>query len=282
MLTVSTPFDSHLIGLEVKRNFSKLKWVAFFSDMWPVKLLPAPHYRKKILSQLEFSLMQNVVQQCDGILTPSKYTLDILNKYFKTNAKLSTIPHCLNDKKFKKQEQLNGYLVHSGFLQKERVNESLVKAINELGIENKEFGGLIQIGAYHPKIKNIIKKYNCGNIILVGHIPEELASKIQSLFEIGVIIEAPMEYVSPFLPSKITDSILLNKKLVAITPPKSYLTDFAYQHKGIFCCSYEKDEIKRCILNALYSEEVISTDAVSIFNPANIAELYDGFFNSLE
>jgi glycosyltransferase involved in cell wall biosynthesis len=281
LLTVSVPFDSHLIGLEIKRKFAKLKWIAFFSDIWPAFLLPEPHRRIKILSNLELGLMRNIVEQCDGFLTPSKYSLDLIRQHFKTNAKLGDAPHCLNMKSLKIENQLGCYIVHSGFLQKERIREALVEAINELGTENKEFKGLIHIGAYDPTLEIIIKKHNCKNIKLLGHVPEDLANKIQSLFETGLIIEAPMEPVSPFLPSKITDSILLNKKLIAITPSKSFIRDFANQHEGINCCEYEKNQIKNCILKTLNSTIMISDEAINHFHPSNVIKMYNSFFNSL-
>ena len=282
LLTVSTPFVSHLVGLEIKKMYPNLYWVSFFSDLWPSFLLPKPYYRKKILSKLEINQMRKVVEKCDVISTPSEYTLHLIKQHFKTNAKLKTIPHCINEEIIEKRHRIKGYIVHSGFLQKERINENLVDAINELAKENDEFKGLVHIGAYTKSLKKLMQEKNCEKIILLGKIPEQLSHTIQGLFEIGLIIEAPMGKQSPFLPSKITDCISQNSKLISITPMNSFLTDFSSKHHGFFNCCYEKNNIKECINNALNSSEKIADEAINYFHPAKVAKAYDTIFNKIK
>lgn len=282
LVTISTPFDSHIIGLEIKQHYNSLKWVTLFTDMWPVSLLPIPYKRRKLFSTLEVNLMRTVIANCDGFVTPCSYTIDLIKKHFYIKAQSVWIPHSFDEVNFRSNNQLDGYIVHSGSLQKERIREELVEAVNELARENKEFKGLIQIGAYNPKLTKIIRRYNCSNIVLIGRMPEEIAVKVQSLFKIGIIIEAPMEQANPFIPSKITDSIQLNKKLVVITPRKSFLRDFAQDHKGIHCCNYEKDEIKKCIIETINSSEEVSPAAMTYFHPSNVSKQYIKFFKSLK
>ncbi len=226
--------------------------------------------------------MRSIIEKCDGFVTPGEHTIELIKKHFHSDAHFCCVPHCIDKHNPRNANQYRDYIVHSGSLQKERIREELVEAIVELGIENKDFKGLIHIGAYSPKLTKIIKEYRCKNIILIGRIPEELAIRIQSLFETGIIIEIPMNEPNPFMPSKITDSIQLNKKIVAITPQKSFLTDFANQNDGIYCCSYEKSEIKKSITEALKSKEEISIEAINYFHPLLIAQSYNDFFNSLK
>lgn len=281
LLTFSTPFDSHIVGLEIKREFDNLKWVTMFTDMWPNGLLPAPYKRGKLLSKMEKNLLRNVVEKCDGFITQSQYTVDLIQKHFKTKARFTCIPHCLSEHINITNNQLKGYVVHSGSLQKERIKNDLIEAISELAVENKDFKGLIHIGAYASKLDKTIMKHNCNNIFLLNRIPESLALRIQSMFEIGIIIEAPMIHPNPFVPGKITDTVQLNKKIVAITPIRSFLTDFANQVEGIYCCHYDKKEIKKCITRALQSNESINAEAINYFHPSVISQHYTKVFTSL-
>lgn len=281
LVTISTPFESHIVGLRLKRKFRNLKWVTIFSDMWPHAFLPKPYKRKKILSKIETNLMSKVLKTCNAFLTPSKYTIELVQQNFNPVVKLCCIPLCSDNESFNIDNQLKGYIVHSGSLQKERVRKDLIDALNELELENKSFKGLIQIGMFCPKFKHLIKKSNCKSIITIEKVPVDIANKIQSLFEIGLIVEAPFKSINPFMPSKITDSIKLNRKLIVITPQKSFLSEFALNHKGIFCCQYEKESIKQCIKKALNSPEIITDTTINYFQPANIADLYNCFFNSI-
>ena len=42
ILTSSTPFDSHLVGLSLAKEFN-IPWVASFSDPWPSSYMPVPY-----------------------------------------------------------------------------------------------------------------------------------------------------------------------------------------------------------------------------------------------
>ena len=282
VLTVSTPMDSHIIGLMIKRKYHIITWVTFFSDMWPSGLLPKPYKTYKLLSILEKKSMQDVVGNCDGLITSNKYTIDLIKRHFQTEAQFSIVPFCLNKHDKIIEQRIEGYIVHSGNLYKERISNQLVEAISELVIENKDFKGLTQLGGFHPKLIKIMKRNNCKNIFLFGCVPENIAGEMQNLFKTGIIIEAPFEQISPFMPSKITDSVQLNKNLVIITPNRSFLRDFAAKHNGIFCSAYDKNEIKSSILKALYTSEEISSDAINYFHPSNIAKTCNYFFNSLK
>lgn len=278
LLTISTPFDAHLIGLEIKRENNKLKWITMFTDLWPALLLPKPYKRRKILQLVEMKLMHMAVTRCDGIISQTKYAINAINSNFNTKNHSTVIPHCmrLNGKEY--ANQIKGYIVHSGSIQKERIKKDLVEAIAELANENGEFKGLIHIGAYSARLVKMIKRYCCNKIYLLGQLPEELAQRIQSMFEVGMIIEAPMEKSNPFLPGKITDNLQLNKRVIAITPPHSYISDLAKEEKGICCTSYNKNEIKKCIVDALSSGISIDKKTIELFSPSTISEQYLHFF----
>jgi glycosyltransferase involved in cell wall biosynthesis len=282
LLTVSTPVDSHIAGLKLKEQNPSLKWLTFFSDLWPSSLLPSPHLRKKLLSVKEFSLMSRIVNKCDTILSPSEYTLDIIKRSFNTTAVLHQIQHCSNISRQKSDESdevLKGYIIHAGFFSKERIKEDLVIAVNQLVKENSKFKGLIHIGRFDQSLKKLIKKHNCKAIFLLEELPEQLVTKIQKLIEISIIIEAPMNDTSPFMPSKITDSLNNSKKVIVISPVNSFLNHFSLQNKGLFSCVYEVNAIKKCINEAIQSNEEITIQTLEYFHPKTVSNKYDEIFN---
>lgn len=281
LITISTPFDAHVIGMGIKEEFKYLKWVAMFTDLWPAYILPKPYKRMKLLYKREVNLMKQTVSSCDGIITQSEYAGAAIKSQFKTKGQIAVIPHSIRLRESGPFDKLKGYIVHSGSIQKERLRRDLVEAIAEVAKENQTFKGLIHIGAYSSRLVAMIRKYKCKNIYLLGRLPEELAQQIQSMFEVGIIIEAPMSEPNPFVPGKITDCINLNKKVIAITPQESFISDFAKEVGGINCCIYEKESIKKCIVNTLKSSENIDTETAKIFHPSRISRQYEGFFHEI-
>ncbi len=282
LYTVSTPIDSHLAGLEIKKSFPNLKWITFFSDIWPLNLLPKPYYRKKLLSHKEETLTKNIISACDTVIVPSLLAVKMLNRKFKTNKKIYSIPHCLGNSNSQKNNTLRkGFIVHAGALQKERINKDLIEAIKELSNESNDFKGFVHIGSYDKSLKKLIEQYKCQNFKLIGNLPENDANSLQAEFPIGIIIEGKMGDISPFMPSKITDSILLHEKIICITPKNSFLTEFCQNYKGLFSCEYKKDNIKKSILQALKNQETIGNDSIEYFHPNKIAYAYDQLFLSV-
>src|SRR5690606_10394185 len=132
----------------------------------PASLLPKPYNRKKLLTIIESRFLRQVLEQCDGFLTPSQYALNIIKERFSTQAQIGTVPHCLKEHKIDSTGDINGYIIHSGFLHKERINENLILAIKELTEEEKDFKGIIQIGGYHKGLIKLLRKHNCSSFIL--------------------------------------------------------------------------------------------------------------------
>jgi glycosyltransferase involved in cell wall biosynthesis len=278
LLTVSTPFDSHIAGLNLKNKNPNLNWITFFSDLFPTCILPVPYYRRKLFSGKEMQLMQQIAAKCDKILTPSEYTLNTIKEQFNVSANLCQIQHCAEETTLENNEVLKGYIVHAGFLTKERIKEDLVIAVKQLANENPNFKGLIHIGNYHPKLKKLIQKHNCKNIFLLGSLPEQLTTKIQQMMEISLIIEAPMKGPSPFMPSKITDSISNSRKVISISPEESFLNKFALQNSGVYSCIYETLSIKKCMENAIICNDQIDKQTLMYFHPETVAKKYNDIF----
>lgn len=278
LLTVSTSFDSHIAGLNIKNKNPNLKWITFFSDLWPTSILPKPYYRKKILSNIENQVLKSILTKTDCIISPSEYALEVLKTNYSLNVKYIPIQHCSDEHHIEFIDSLKGYIVHSGFLTRERILSDLIQAISELQTDFPKFKGLIQIGPFDSSLKELIRKYKCKSIFTLGHLPEDLSKLIQQMNEISIIIEAPMKETSPFMPSKITDSLILNKKLICITPNDSFLSDFAKLNEGIFTCQYNKNDIKRCIKETILSTKVIQPNTLEYFHPKNIAQKYDNVF----
>lgn len=275
ILTVSTPFECHEVGLRLKNKWNFIRWNVFLSDLWPAALLPIPYKRNYFRSSLDIKYLKNILTESDFIITTSIYTKEILKQTFNDiSEKIASINHISNNLEMHiKSNRQEGYFVHSGYLQNERIHKNLVIAIKELEL-NPEFKGLIHIGRYGKNLLKLIKKYDCKKFFLLGNLPEDLAVKIQEIYACSLIIEAPMKIYSPFLPSKITDAAIYSDKIICITPKNSMLNDFASKYNGIYTSSYEKDEIVEIFSYALSKNEKLSSGFKAEFNPENVVKQY--------
>ena len=98
---------------------------------------------------------------------------------------------------------------------------------------------------YINKLNNIFfihKKVNYDKCI-------ELMKKTQILLIFDTIVDS--DEIQPFLPSKITDYLLTNKPIFAITSKKSPLYDII--NLNHICVTYNTEKIKEAILKQLYN-----------------------------
>lgn len=58
LLSVSSPFESHLVGYLLKRKCN-IPWITFFSDPWPLEICPMPYQRTSIWGFYK-NILQNV------------------------------------------------------------------------------------------------------------------------------------------------------------------------------------------------------------------------------
>lgn len=279
LLTVSTPFESHIVGYKLKQKFNSIRWLTFFSDLWPSVLFPKPYKKHKIFGNFEIKWTKKILQNCDGVISPSVYSLIPLKSILGYDKPFFTVSHCYDHINCFPGKRLDGYFVHSGFLSKERIKNDLIEAIKELEDSNSKFKGFIFIGGYDNKLVKLIRKYKCKSIYLLGKLPEPIAVKIQQNFETSVVIEADMKEFSPFLPSKITDSIINSNKVVVISPTRSSLSDFSNSFKGVYRTIYSTQHIIDCFNHVLDSDDTISQEAIEIFSPQEIVNNYQKAFN---
>ena len=281
--TVSSPFESHIVGLKLKEWNPDLKWSVFFSDPWPYSAMPAPYYKKKLLSAKDHQLVQTLLDKCDGFVTPSSYTEDLFEKKWQLPSVHTHIPHLYQTlEEHNYDSKLDGYIVHTGYLPKERISKELILAIRDLQKKNKSFKGLIHIGAFDSTLPKLIRKYNATNILLTGNLPEAIASSFQSRFSTGIIIEAPMKSYSPFMPSKIADSIAKHNKIITISPENSFLATLSDTHEGVFSGDYSVNSITNAIDTALLSDKVLQEKTKNLFSPESVSNQYILFFNQLK
>jgi glycosyltransferase involved in cell wall biosynthesis len=255
VMSISNPFDSHLVALNICRKFN-LPWLASFSDPYPPSYAPSPYdlaCRTRFMVSWQIRMLKKVVASASALHFHSKYTAISLAKATGTiiEGKSHVLPHIgyqghLQD--FSLSTVGEGWLVHVGYLSRERcVPELLLGAKICLEKHPDLFKGIMCVGGVAPEFMAIAKKMNLHNKIkLIGKVSYEKSIEIGSGASALLLLEAKMPY-SAFLPSKIADYSAMKRPILAITPTVSAVRDYFSSYKIGIAVNHNPNEISLAI-----------------------------------
>jgi len=248
----STPFASHLVALRLK-SFSGVPWIADFSDPWTQN----PYLEK--VRAFDESLERKVVFAADRIIFTNRFAKKLfLNRYKNIKAeKVRVIPNQYDPEDFAKQEKVTASevftAVHAGSFYGIRSPEIFLKALGMLK-DQGAFDEKIKvklIGTVNDELRCLISKYRLEDIVeAIDAIPHKNVVHHLHTADILLLIDAPTDEPSPFLPLKLMEYMCVRKPILAITPLEGASADVVRSTKtGIIISPNDingiKDEIKR-------------------------------------
>jgi glycosyltransferase involved in cell wall biosynthesis len=286
LMTSSMPFESHLVGIRIKREFPKVPWIASFSDPWPSWIAPFPYKRKRIpfISGLQKKMIGEVFMRADAVHTPSRVGAELGFISLKPDEcrPIVAIPHvgasvapmartvdCTGNP---------GDLVHLGHISRERVTEELFAAIRTLTDEGtSSFRKLVCYGKVCREFQYLVIKYGLEGVIqMPGEVAPDRASEIASTARALLVIEAPMAF-SPYLPSKFADYAVAGVPIVAISPERSDIYNFMSTFGGGIVGPHDRKQIARAIasvLSGVSTGERTGGALASCFTPETVGKAY--------
>ncbi len=288
IMTIYTPFDAHMVGLLLKKQY-KLPWVASFSDPWPMWINPYPYniYKIPLISSWQMLLLRKVLRTSDAILMTNNTALDLMGKSSNVNisSKSWAIPHVstkISNYDNGVNKEKNGWIAHIGDFTKERYCPSLFEAIQDAVKKGlNDFKGLMLIGYVCNQVKLLIEKYDLRNhVILIDHKDQSDAMKFASECSALLVIEAKMPF-SPFLPSKYVDYIATNTPIIAITPIISPIRDYSKKISDCYVVNHDKNEIYSAISRIFQNSKYVHRESKQIFSDNIIGNKYKQLFDSI-
>ncbi|MDH5690010.1 MAG: glycosyltransferase family 4 protein [Candidatus Bathyarchaeota archaeon] len=252
IISRSTPFASHLVALKLK-SLSGVPWIADFSDPWTQN----PYLER--VTALDESLERAVVLAADKIIFTNIYAKKLLLNKYKSikEERVIVIPNQYDPEDFAKQEKVPASkvftVVHTGNFYEARSPETFLKALRMLK-DQEGFAEKIKvklIGKVNHKLRCLISKYRLEDIVeTIRTIPHKNVLHNLHTADILLLIDAPTDELSPFLPLKLVEYICVRKPILAITPLKGASGDVVRSTKtGIIISPNDingiKDVIKR-------------------------------------
>ncbi|WP_321844631.1 glycosyltransferase family protein [Paraburkholderia bannensis] len=288
IMTQSTPFRTHLIGLSLPFEMRR-KWVAYFSDVWPLRLAPYPYRTaiSNVFSIVQLRYLERVVRTAQKIIMSSDESIEVIKNRFPNvgEEKLFSVAHIgrLADvipAVSIDAEHYASRFVHVGRLTRERTCPELIRALRSIvsttSKRGERFPGFTFVGwvdaGFQESCRDLVER----NIVeFVGDVDPAVAQSICAAAGVLVVIEANMAK-SPFLPSKFSDYAMLGKPIMAISPPgpvRNFLSTFG----GGVAVGHDVSEIEGAMAALLQSGGTDQTETSCLarqFNSSHIAQRY--------
>jgi glycosyltransferase involved in cell wall biosynthesis len=237
ILTWSMPISVSLAGLALRKKF-KIPWIAHFSDPWTDN----PYHDYRWFPKF-FNLKweRKVIEDADAIVFVAEETRNLVGKKYNSwfFKKAYVIPHCFDRELMDFQQDVKDSklnIVHAGKFYPNRRPDKFLKAMEILRIELPDLPKKLKvqfIGKVDSEICEMAKGLGLQDV--VNFIPP--VSYLESLryiklADILLVIDAPSDYPSPFLPSKLIDYLGSGNPILALTPKRGETAGLVRQIDG--------------------------------------------------
>jgi glycosyltransferase involved in cell wall biosynthesis len=230
-------WTAHLFGLNLKKK-TGLPWLIHFSDPWVDN--PYHSYPPGI-GAVNRRMERAVVKHADVVFFTSEQTRSLVMKKYPREwlAKAFVLPHSFDRRMYPAEPSQNDKLVltHTGSFYKKRTPETLFNALRLLIDRLPEAAEQItvrHVGPLRDKYKAMIDDLNIGTMVeTIKPVPYLESLRYISSADVLLLIDAPSDGPSVFLPSKLIDYLGSGNPVLGITPETGTSADLIRCVNGI-------------------------------------------------
>jgi glycosyltransferase involved in cell wall biosynthesis len=223
LVTFGQPWSDHLIGLRVSRK-SGLPWVAHFSDPW----VDSPYAGGAGWQRAAWRRMEaEVIGHATGVVFVTSETADLVMRKYppEWRQKVTVVPHGHDASAVAANARRPGplRLVHTGrFYSGIRTPIPFLTALAALNVR-APLSGVLEVtlvGPHTAEFKRESKAMGLDGIVrFLDRVPPADAAAIAADADVLLVIDAPNDGPSVFLPSKLIDYLPFRKPILGVTPP---------------------------------------------------------------
>ena len=225
VVTTGPPHSMHLIGLEIKKQFPEINWVADFRDPW-TEISYYKHLKLTKSSDFKHRKLEQEIFDHADITIATSYT-DAKN-FRKKGAKAICITNGFDGEiTIQNREKSKGKFVLSyiGVLEQLRNPATLWQVLNEIISENVDFKNDFQInfvGKIDPKILEDLENSNLNNFIQnLGYLPHKESVVEMQSSNLLLITNFPDEKSAGIIPGKLFEYLQSGNTIISIGPENS-------------------------------------------------------------
>jgi glycosyltransferase involved in cell wall biosynthesis len=250
ILSRSMPIVSHKVVLKIKEKYPEIPWIAEFSDPWTQS--PYKKYKFKFGKEKDELDEESIFSKCNKIIATSNRTAKLFEeKYPGTVKKIKVVLNFYDEEDFNNKNanlmiREKFLIMHTGNFYGIRTPEYLFKALKKIEEENKDNNIMIILIGNLGKYNKLVKKYNISQKLLQirPSVDRKDAIELLKYADAYLLIDAPSEKPSVFLPSKLPEYLYMRKPIIALTP-EGTVKDIIKETKTGICINPEDiDKIK--------------------------------------
>ncbi|WP_226065304.1 glycosyl transferase family 1 [Kaistella polysaccharea] len=250
-VTTGPPHSMHLIGLELKKEFPNLKWIADFRDPW-TEISYYKHLKlTKSADQKHRNLEQKVFQTADVTLATS---FSDAENFKQKGANAFCITNGFDKVKVKDEQKSSKFtLSYIGVLEQLRNPEVLWKVLNELLSEHEDFKNAFElkfVGRIDDKILAEIERSSLKDSVNnLGYLSHSEANVEMQNSDLLLITNFPNDSSKGIIPGKIFEYLATGKQIVSFGPKESDVKKILEETQAGKHFSYEDEsELKVFLL----------------------------------
>jgi glycosyltransferase involved in cell wall biosynthesis len=222
LFTFGQPFTAHVLGLRLRRS-TGLPWVAHFSDPWasnPYLTAYGPWHRRA-----QRDLEGRVVRAADRILVVSTtHAAQLVRAYGEPlRDRITVLPHAYDPEAYPPappRDPAAFVVTHVGHFYGARTPEPLLRAAAGLPEDGRL--RLRFVGGGPPALTRRVRQLGLeGRVEFVGPVGYAESLRQIAAADLLVVLDAPTEGESPFLPSKLIEYLGSGRPVLGITPASS-------------------------------------------------------------
>lgn len=297
--TTSAPYSDHLLGLEVKKRYPNLLWLADFRDEWTNNpyLIDKPHRLSRMKKEKEME--REVLKKADVLVTNTpimKENFVRLNPGFDLETRMHVIPNGfdMEDFEYLGQKEIKNSrftITYTGALYGRRKPDLFLEAVGNLvrmGKIQKDKILIRFIGSFkHDVLQGLVKLNGLmGAVDTIGYMEHGECLKNMMASDAMLLIEGGGPGSEAFYTGKIFEYIQTGNPILAIIPEKGAAaglmrstrtgtvcdwSDVKAIEKG-FLDMYKSWENDECIINpdneeiARYDRKALTESIAELFN----------------
>jgi glycosyltransferase involved in cell wall biosynthesis len=237
LITFGRPFSDHLAGRFLHAR-NRLPWLAHFSDPWADNPYDAAQSQKQ--QEASRRMEAQVVEEADALVFTNQPTLElVMGKYpAEWRIKAHVIPHgydrALLPEPPAASDSRRLHLVHTGNFYGLRSPEKILEGLRILKERNADWAALELrfVGAvkHLDRWQAFMREHGLNEQVrFLPPMPYRDSLAAAGEADVLLVIDAPMEEASPFLPSKLVDYLMFHKPILGITPKEGASADLLRQ-----------------------------------------------------
>lgn len=259
VITTSPPHSTQLVGLQLKKKFPHIKWLADLRDPWTELFYNSQLYRLPLAKKIDGKYEKIVVETADVVMTVSNDCARSFAKNARPKQPIKVLYNGYDEEDFKNVTPVNKgpkkVLSYIGTLGDNYGMEVLIQALKSLEKEASQQLLLRFVGGVSHRVKQQLGELNY-EVEYIGYVSHQKAVDYMCSADMLLLCIPQTKDNAGILTGKIFEYIAAQKPILLLGPPQGDAAKLLAEIGGGYCVGYRAD-LATQTLRLWLNEEVV-------------------------